>query len=117
MLKRYKKYSFLFQELVHRDFTKKYKRTALGIGWSVLSPLLQLLVMKIMLTKFFATGIEHYTTFLFAGNTKKTTTVKRNEIRDDIFLENTNIYLGTFTLEMIAEFSANAVIPELVDSL
>ena len=24
--------------------------------------------MKIMLTKFFATGIEHYTTFLFAGN-------------------------------------------------
>lgn len=68
MLKRYKKYSFLFQELVHRDFTKKYKRTALGIGWSVLSPLLQLLVMKIMLTKFFATGIEHYTTFLFAGN-------------------------------------------------
>ena len=52
-----------------------------------------------------------------AANTKKTTTVNRNEIRDYIFLENTNIYLGTFTLEMIAEFSANAVIPELVDSL
>jgi len=68
MLERYKKYKFLFEELVHRDFTKKYKRTALGIGWSVLSPLLQLLVMKIMLTQFFATGIEHYTTFLFAGN-------------------------------------------------
>ena len=68
MIEQYKKYSFLFQELVHRDFTKKYKRTALGIGWSVLSPLLQLLVMKIMLTRFFATGIEHYTTFLFAGN-------------------------------------------------
>lgn len=68
MIERYKKYSFLFQELIHRDFTKKYKRTALGIGWSVLSPLLQLLVMKIMLTRFFATGIEHYTTFLFAGN-------------------------------------------------
>lgn len=68
MLKRYKQYKFLFEELVHRDFTKKYKRTALGIGWSVLSPLLQLLVMKIMLTRFFATGIEHYTTFLFAGN-------------------------------------------------
>ena len=68
MLERYKKYQFLFEELVRRDFTKKYKRTALGIGWSVLSPLLQLLVMKIMLTRFFATGIEHYTTFLFAGN-------------------------------------------------
>ena len=31
MIDRYKKYGFLFQELVHRDFTKKYKRTALGI--------------------------------------------------------------------------------------
>lgn len=68
MIDRYKKYGFLFQELVHRDFIKKYKRTALGMGWSVLSPLLQLLVMRIMLTRFFATGIEHYTTFLFAGN-------------------------------------------------
>lgn len=68
MLERFRRYSFLFQELVHRDFTKKYKRTALGIGWSVLSPLLQLLVMKVMLTRFFATGIDHYTTFLFAGN-------------------------------------------------
>lgn len=68
MVDRLKKHGFLFQELVHRDFTKKYKRTALGIGWSVLSPLLQLLVMRVMLTQFFATGIEHYTTFLFAGN-------------------------------------------------
>lgn len=68
MFKKYQKYKFLFEELVHRDFTKKYKRTFLGIGWSVMSPLLQLLVMRVMLTRFFATGIEHYTTFLFAGN-------------------------------------------------
>lgn len=68
MFNRYRKYKFLFEELVHRDFTKKYKRTFLGIGWSVMSPLLQLLVMRLMFTRFFATGIEHYTTFLFAGN-------------------------------------------------
>ena len=37
-------YQFLFEELVKRDFKKKYKRTVLGVAWSVLSPLLMLLV-------------------------------------------------------------------------
>jgi len=44
-------YAFLFGELVKRDFSQKYKRTALGMAWSVLSPLLTLLVMKIVLFK------------------------------------------------------------------
>ena len=59
---------FLFQELVKRDFKQKYKRTVLGMGWSVLSPLLSLLVMKIVFTQFFGRNTPHYTTYLFAGN-------------------------------------------------
>lgn len=63
-----KQYQFLFEELVKRDFKKKYKRTVLGMGWSVLSPLLTLLVMKLVFTQFFGRTMEHYTTFLFCGN-------------------------------------------------
>ena len=37
------RYLFLFEELVKRDFKQKYKRTVLGMFWSVLSPLLSLL--------------------------------------------------------------------------
>ncbi len=59
---------FLFQELVKRDFEHKYKRTALGMLWSVLSPLLTLLVMKLVFTEFFGRNTPHYTTYLFAGN-------------------------------------------------
>lgn len=59
---------FLFEELVKRDFEKKYKRTALGMAWSVLSPMLTLLVMKIVFTRFFGKDTPHYTTYLFAGN-------------------------------------------------
>ena len=44
-----KSYQFLFEELVKRDFKKKYKRTVLGMAWSVLSPLLTLLVMRRLL--------------------------------------------------------------------
>ena len=51
---------FLFEELVKRDFKKKYKRTVLGMLWSVLSPLLMLLVMRLVFTHFFGRHIEHY---------------------------------------------------------
>jgi ABC-2 type transport system permease protein len=63
-----KKHGFLFEELVKRDFKKKYKRTVLGMGWSLLSPLLMLLVMKVVFGQFFGGAIEHYTTYLFCGN-------------------------------------------------
>lgn len=49
MLQKMRKYQFLFEELVKRDFKKKYKRTVLGMFWSVLSPLLMLLVMSLVL--------------------------------------------------------------------
>lgn len=62
------KYQFLFEELVKRDFKKKYKRTVLGMAWSVLSPLLTLLVMRLIFTQFFGRGTPHYTTYLFCGN-------------------------------------------------
>ena len=63
-----KKYQFLFEELVIRDFKEKYKRTVLGMGWSVLSPLLSLLVMKIVFSQFFGRNTPFYTTYLFSGN-------------------------------------------------
>lgn len=68
MIQKMKRYQFLFEELVKRDFKKKYKRTALGMAWSLLSPLLTLLVMRLVFTQFFGESMEHYTTYLFCGN-------------------------------------------------
>lgn len=67
-MQKLKQYQFLFEELVKRDFKKKYKRTVLGMAWSILSPLLMLLVMKLVFTQFFGRNMEHYTTYLFCGN-------------------------------------------------
>lgn len=61
------KHKFLFEELVKRDFKKKYKRTVLGMGWSMLMPLLTLLVMKVVFEQFFGRTVEHYTTYIFCG--------------------------------------------------
>lgn len=67
ILQKMRKHQFLFQQLVHRDFTKKYKRTVLGVAWSVLSPLLTLLVMNVIFGTLLGSDIEHYTIYLFSG--------------------------------------------------
>lgn len=67
MFAKMKKHLFLFEELVKRDFKQKYKGTVIGMAWSILSPLLTLLVMKLVFGVIFARGRENYTTYLFAG--------------------------------------------------
>lgn len=68
MIQKLKQYRFLFEELVKRDFKKKYKRTILGMGWSILAPLLQLAVMTLVFTHFFGRTTPHYTIYIFCGN-------------------------------------------------
>ena len=58
---------FLFTELTKRDFKLKYKGTVFGMFWSLLSPLLQLLVMRLVFTEFFGRNTPFYTTYLFSG--------------------------------------------------
>jgi len=67
MLEKIKQYQFLFTELVKRDFTKKYKRTVLGMAWSILSPLMTLLIMWLVFSNFFGNTMEHYAIYLFSG--------------------------------------------------
>lgn len=68
MFQKVKRFQFLFEELVKRDFKIKYKRTVLGMVWSLLSPLLTLLVMRLVFTQFFGRTTPNYTTYLFCGN-------------------------------------------------
>ena len=65
---RIKRRQFLFEELVKRDFRKKYTNNLLGVAWSVLSPMLSMLVMRLVFTQFFGQTTAYYTTYLFCGN-------------------------------------------------
>ena len=60
-------YKFVFEELVKRDFKQKYKRTVLGMVWSVLSPLLMLCVLATIFGQFFGRSTSHYIIYLFSG--------------------------------------------------
>lgn len=59
--------NFIFSELVKRDFKKKYKRTILGMCWSVLSPLFMLCILALIFGNFFGRDIPHFVIYLFSG--------------------------------------------------
>ena len=64
-----KKYSFLLKQLVSRDFKVKYKRSVLGVLWSLLYPVLTMAVMAIVFTnvfKFTTPGVN-YLAYLMSG--------------------------------------------------
>ncbi len=61
------KYRFLIHQLVSRDFKTKYKRSALGIFWSFLNPLLTMLVQYLVFSTVFKNDISNYPAYLLIG--------------------------------------------------
>jgi lipopolysaccharide transport system permease protein len=57
----------LLRELVARDMKLRYKRSVLGIAWSLLNPLAQLLVFNFIFHLVLPLNIPNYTSFLFIG--------------------------------------------------
>lgn len=62
-----KQRKFLFGQLVGRDFKGRYKKTVLGVLWSMLSPLVFFVVQAFIFSYVFRRG-EHYITYLIVGN-------------------------------------------------
>lgn len=57
----------LLRELVARDMKLRYRRSVLGIIWSLLNPLLQLVMLSVVFSFILPLDIENYTVFLFVG--------------------------------------------------
>lgn len=71
MITNFKKYSFLLEQLISRDFKVKYKRSVLGVVWSLLYPVLMMAVMAIVFTNVFrfTTPGVNYLVYLQIGLT------------------------------------------------
>lgn len=66
-IKKFKKFEPLLLLLVRRDFLAKYKRSVLGVLWSLLNPLLTMLVLTIVFSFMFRFEIENYPVYLLSG--------------------------------------------------
>ncbi len=60
-------YRFLFEELTKRDFKKKYKRTFLGVLWSVISPFFTFLIQFFVFGSLFNRNDSNYVIYLLTG--------------------------------------------------
>ena len=60
---------FILRQLVSKDFKLKYRRSILGVVWSVLNPLLMMAVMTLVFSSLFRFNIEHFPLYLILGST------------------------------------------------
>lgn len=60
---------FVISMLVTKDFKLKYRRSVLGMFWSVLNPLLMMIVLTAVFSTMFRFEIEYYPVYLILGNT------------------------------------------------
>ena len=61
------KYRYLIVELVSRDIKKKYRRSILGVLWSLLNPLFIMIITAMIFSHLFRFDIENYPLYLLCG--------------------------------------------------
>lgn len=62
-------YVFVIRELTSREIKRKYARSSLGIIWSVLNPLLMMVVMSLIFSTMFKRSIENFPIYYLTGQT------------------------------------------------
>lgn len=67
-LQGFKQYQSLLQNLIIRDLKVKYRRSVLGVLWSVLNPLLMMLVITIVFSAIFRFDIPNFPIYFLTGS-------------------------------------------------
>lgn len=88
------RYRYLLYNLISRDFKLKYRRSVLGVAWSVLNPLLMCGVMVVVfggLFQFRGDGIQNYPVYLVIGQLmfaffRESTTMAMSSVMDNAML-------------------------------
>lgn len=61
------KFQPLLNELVARDIKIKYRRSVLGVLWTLLNPLLMMIVLSIVFSNLFKFDVENFPLYLLSG--------------------------------------------------
>lgn len=62
------RYKDLLRELVARDIKVRYRRSVLGMLWTILNPILMMCVFTIVFSQLFQSDIENFTVYFLCGN-------------------------------------------------
>lgn len=108
-------YRYLLQQLVEKDIKLKYRRSFLGYIWSILNPLMIMMIMVIVFSSMFRFDIVNYPVYLIIGQTmfnfvNEATTLSINSI-----MENASLLKKTYVPKYI--FTISKVTSSLVNLL
>lgn len=67
IIKNFNKYRFLLSELVIKEIKLKYRRSYLGILWTLIEPLLTMIVLTIVFSSFRGNGDRTFPIFILSG--------------------------------------------------
>lgn len=59
---------FILKRMIYTNFKTRYKRSFLGVVWSLLNPLLNMIVFVIIFSNLFRFDIPHYPLYILSGN-------------------------------------------------
>lgn len=66
-LKELGKYRYLLGQLIRRDILTRYKRSVLGVAWTMLNPLGTMLILTFVFSNFFRSDVKHFPVFILSG--------------------------------------------------
>lgn len=108
---------FVLRSLVSKDFKLKYRRSLLGVLWSVFNPLLMMIVLSAVFSYMLKFGnIEHYPLYLILGQvlfdfmSRGTTSAMSSIIESQSLIKKVRIEKMVFPLEKVMfEFVNTAI--------
>ncbi|MDG2947542.1 ABC transporter permease [Bisgaard Taxon 10/6] len=106
-------YRELLNQLVLKDIKLKYRRSYLGYVWSILNPLLMMIVLVIVFSNLFRFDIPNFAVYLLSGQvifsffTEATTMAVNSIISNALLLKKTYVPKYIFTLSKVTSSLVN----------
>lgn len=66
-IENFKKFQPLLNELITRDIKNKYRKSILGVFWTILNPLFMMIVLSVVFSNLFKFDIEYFPVYLLSG--------------------------------------------------
>ena len=66
-IQNFKKFRPLLNELIMRDIKTKYRKSVLGVFWTILNPLFMMVVLSVVFSNMFKFDVEYFPVYLLSG--------------------------------------------------
>ena len=99
------RYKYLLYVLVLRDIKRKYRRSVLGVFWSLLNPIMMMVITAMVFSTVFRFAIENYVLYLLIGQVAFTFYSESTRFAMNSILENSPLIKKVYVPKYLFPFS------------